>query len=100
MRQQRGDHSVKSTLGAIAQNLKSKLGYYRMVCSHPRTPLISKVLLWLALAYVMCPIDLIPDFIPVLGHLDDIVIVPGLILIALWLIPEEVLDECASRSDG
>ena len=55
---------------------------------------MSKVLLWLALAYLMSPIDIIPDFIPVLGHLDDLIIVPGLIAAALWLIPHEVLTEC------
>jgi uncharacterized membrane protein YkvA (DUF1232 family) len=40
------------------------------------------------------PFDLSPDFIPVLGHLDDLVIVPGLVILAMWLIPQDVITEC------
>jgi uncharacterized membrane protein YkvA (DUF1232 family) len=86
--------SLKSSLKDIATTLKARLDVYRSVYRHPKTPRTAKVLLWLALAYLMSPIDLIPDFIPVIGHLDDLVIVPGLILLALWLIPENVLSEC------
>ncbi len=52
------------------------------VLKHPKTPRMARVLLGMAIAYMASPIDLIPDFIPVLGHLDDLVIVPLLVLAA------------------
>lgn len=85
---------MKFSLGSIRAGLKDRLDYYRAIYQHPRTPRLGKVFLWMALAYLLSPIDIIPDFIPVLGHLDDLVVVPALILLALWMIPEEVLVEC------
>jgi uncharacterized membrane protein YkvA (DUF1232 family) len=65
--------------------------------------LLAKVLLGMAIGYLLLPIDLIPDFIPVIGHLDDLVIVPGLIYLALKMIPDEVVAECrrkVTEADG
>lgn len=56
-----------------------------------------KVLLGLAIGYLLLPFDLIPDFIPVIGHLDDVVIVPGLIYLALKMIPNEIILECREK---
>jgi uncharacterized membrane protein YkvA (DUF1232 family) len=70
------------------------MAYYRAVWQHPRTPRASKWLLGLALAYFVSPIDLIPDWIPVLGQLDDLLIVPTLIFLAVRLVPRSVLQEC------
>jgi len=58
-----------------------------------RTPWYAKILAALVLAYAFSPIDLIPDFIPVLGYLDDLIIVPTGIALTLKLIPPEVMDE-------
>jgi uncharacterized membrane protein YkvA (DUF1232 family) len=80
-----------------AARLKTELAVYRLVLKHPRTPLLAKIVLGLAVAYALLPFDLIPDFIPVIGHLDDLVIVPGLVILALWLIPKEVVAECRSE---
>ncbi|MBU3735516.1 MAG: DUF1232 domain-containing protein [Methylobacterium sp.] len=83
-----------------AARLKTELAVYRQVLKHPRTPWPAKLLLGLAVSYALLPFDLIPDFIPVLGHLDDLVIVPGLVLLALWLIPGEVVRECRQQVEN
>lgn len=68
-----------------------------MILRHPQTPGLAKFFLCLALGYLMLPFDLIPDFIPILGQLDDVLIVPGLIYLALRLIPETLVNECRSQ---
>ena len=65
----------------------------RIAYSDKRTPLIAKLLIGLTVGYLLSPIDLIPDFIPVLGILDDLIIVPILISISIKLIPEIVLSD-------
>lgn len=54
-------------------------------------------MLGLAIGYLLLPFDLIPDFIPVIGYLDDAVIVPGLIYLALKMIPNEIILECREK---
>ncbi len=81
-------------LREVAARFKKEFAVYRLVLKHPHTPLLAKILLGLAIGYALLPFDLIPDFIPVIGHLDDLVIVPGLVVLALWLIPQTVVDEC------
>jgi uncharacterized membrane protein YkvA (DUF1232 family) len=56
-------------------------------------------LLGLAIGYAVSPIDLIPDFILILGHLDDLIIVPTLLFMAIRFVPEEALDECRGQID-
>lgn len=58
---------------------------------------MAKFLLWLAIGYVLLPFDLIPDFLPVIGQLDDLIIVPGLIYLALRIIPDAVIQECKAQ---
>ena len=85
---------------ALIQRFVHELACYREVMRHPRTPRLSRLLLGLAIAYALTPLDLIPDFIPVLGQLDDLIILPLLVWLALRLIPHEVIAECrgAGRS--
>jgi len=64
----------------------------------PRTPWYAKVLIAGVVAYAVSPIDLIPDFIPVLGYLDDLVLVPLGIVVAIRMIPPQVLAECRQRA--
>ena len=71
--------------------IKREVDYYRCVIADPRTPAISRYLLAAALAYLISPIDLIPDFIPIIGHLDDVIIVGGLVLLARLFVPNVVL---------
>ena len=74
----------------IAGALKRGLTFYRRILNDPRTPRLPKMLLWLALGYLALPFDLIPDGLPLIGHLDDAVIVPLLLLLAMRLTPPEV----------
>lgn len=67
---------------------------------HPRTPWYAKALGLFVVAYALSPIDLIPDFIPVLGYVDDVLLLPGLIWVTIKLLPAEVLAECRSQADG
>ena len=77
----------------LAHAFKRELAVYRRVLADQRTPLSAKIFLCLAVGYLCMPFDPIPDFIPVLGHLDDVVIVPGLVYIALRFVPRELVAE-------
>lgn len=67
---------------------------------HPRTPWYAKALGVFVVAYALSPIDLIPDFIPVLGYVDDVLLLPGLIWLAIKLLPPDVLLECRSQAEA
>ena len=90
-------------LGSMAARVRRELDLYHRVAAHPGTPTLSRWLLVAAVAYAASPVDVIPDFIPVLGHLDDAIIIPALVIVALKQIPPEVIDECrlaAPSRDG
>jgi uncharacterized membrane protein YkvA (DUF1232 family) len=65
---------------------------------HPLTPWYAKLFVGILVAYALSPIDLIPDFIPVLGYLDDLVLIPLGIVLAIKLIPDPVLIECRAQA--
>jgi len=84
-----------------ARALKKEVFAVYLAARDPRTPWYAKGLVLLVVAYSLSPIDLIPDFVPVLGYLDDLIIVPGGIWLAIRLIPAEVLSEARSAvADG
>ena len=86
-------------LREIGRRAAREVVFYRLVLNDPRTPRLSRWLLGVAVAYVLMPLDLIPDFIPVLGQLDDVLIVPGLIVLAMRRVPHEVVDDCRRLVD-
>lgn len=65
----------------------------------PRTPWYAKALGVLVVAYALSPIDLIPDFIPVLGYVDDVLLLPVLIWAAIKLLPPDVISDCRLRAE-
>lgn len=85
-------------LKAFARRIEQEVSVYRLVLRDPRTPWYAKAVLGLAVGYLVLPIDLIPDPIPVLGQLDDLLIVPGLVWLALKLIPAEVVADCRAKA--
>jgi uncharacterized membrane protein YkvA (DUF1232 family) len=82
----------------LGRRAKKEVAFYRLVLADDRTPHVSRWLLGLAVGYLLLPFDLIPDFIPVLGQLDDALIVPGLIMLAMRKVPLEVVEDCRRRS--
>ncbi|MEW6144473.1 MAG: YkvA family protein [Thermodesulfobacteriota bacterium] len=78
---------------SLASRIKHEVNVYRRVITHPRCPRLARICLGAAVAYALSPVDIIPDFIPVLGYLDDIIILPALVFIALRSLPEGLVDE-------
>ena len=78
------------TIKSWALKLKQQARVLQAVYKDERTPVAAKVLIWITLGYLFSPVDLIPDFIPVLGLLDDFIIVPLLIALAVRLVPPAV----------
>ena len=81
-----------------AKNLKRDIGALWLAARDPRTPRLAKILAIALVAYALSPIDLIPDFVPVLGMLDDIVIVPLGILLLLRLLPAELMQKLRAEA--
>ena len=77
-----------------AKTLKRETFTLYLACRHPRVPWYAKLLALIVVAYALSPIDLIPDFIPVLGYLDDLVLIPLGLMLVIRLIPADVLAEC------
>lgn len=88
---------VISKLKSLGKQLKLEFTVYRLVLKHPQTPWIAKLFLGLAVGYLLLPFDLIPDFIPVIGQLDDVVIIPVLLYLALLFIPKWIIQSCREQ---
>ena len=87
-----------ASLKARARALKTETYALYLAVRDPRTPWYAKGLVLLIVAYALSPIDLIPDFVPVLGYLDDLIIVPGGIALALKLIPPQVMEQAREHA--
>ncbi len=91
---------MPSKLRALQRGFTKEVQVYRLVLRHEQTPWVTRVLLGAAIAYALSPIDLIPDWIPVVGHLDDLVVVPVLVWVALRFVPPAVVEECRARVEA
>lgn len=89
-----------SKLKTEAKKLKQKAQALLFAYADKRTPLIAKILIWITLAYLLSPVDLIPDFIPVFGLLDDLLIVPILITLSIKQIPKDVWLEAIAKAEA
>lgn len=87
-------------LRSRARALKRETLTIYLAAKDLRTPWYAKAIALVTVAYAVSPVDLIPDFIPILGYLDDILIVPAGIMLALHWIPAEVLAEAREQADG
>ena len=87
-----------AALKARARALKAEVVALYFAARHPRTPWYAKAFVVAIVAYALSPIDLIPDFIPVLGFVDEIILLPFAIALAVKMIPADVMAECRVRA--
>jgi uncharacterized membrane protein YkvA (DUF1232 family) len=90
--------SAFAGLRSRARMLKQEAFALYYACRDPRTPWYARLLAAGVVAYALSPLDLIPDFIPVLGILDDLILVPLGILLVAKLVPADVMDDCRARA--
>ena len=87
-------------LKARARQLKRDVPAVFLALRDKRTPIIAKVIAAITVGYALSPVDLIPDFVPVLGDLDDVILLPALIALTIRLIPAEVFEQCRRDSEN
>lgn len=87
-------------LKARASKLKTDIPSLFLALKDKETPILAKIFAGIAVAYVLSPIDLIPDFIPVLGYLDDVIILPMLLVITLKFIPKDMIEKYRKEAQG
>jgi uncharacterized membrane protein YkvA (DUF1232 family) len=83
-----------------AKQLRTEIVALYLASKHPGTPWYAKVLAALIIGYALSPIDLIPDFIPVIGYLDDLIIIPAGIALLVKIIPRDILEECRAKAQS
>src|SRR2546428_14158889 len=90
--------AILNGLRQRARELKRNTLALYLACRDPRTPWYAKALAGAVVAYALSPIDLIPDFIPVLGYLDDLIVVPAGLALSVRMIPAPVMAQCRARA--
>jgi uncharacterized membrane protein YkvA (DUF1232 family) len=83
---------------AKAKELKYDLSALYLAYKRKDVPVLAKIFIIMAIGYALSPIDLIPGFIPVIGFLDDLLIVPLLVIVSVKFIPKHIMDECREQS--
>jgi uncharacterized membrane protein YkvA (DUF1232 family) len=99
MKNQKDNISLMDNLKRRARLLKREACALYLAAGDPRVPWYAKAFMGLVLAYTFSPIDLIPDFVPVLGYLDDLILVPLGITLAIKMIPSQVMTDSRGRVD-
>lgn len=87
-------------LKARASKLKTDIPSLFLALKDKETPILAKIFAGIVVAYALSPIDLIPDFIPVLGYLDDVIILPMLLVITLKFIPKDMIEKYRKEAQG
>lgn len=87
------------TLKNKAKRLKQDIPAVMIALHHPDTPVIAKILAGMTVCYALSPVDLIPDFIPLLGYLDDVLVLPAMIVLTVKCIPQDVWKQCLIHAD-
>ncbi|MFJ7565385.1 YkvA family protein [Herminiimonas sp. NPDC097707] len=90
---------MKVTIRMWARRIKRDVMVLWFARKHPDTPLLAKVICVLAVLYALSPIDLVPDFVPILGYVDDMLLLPALIWLAVRLLPSHVLVSCREQAN-
>lgn len=93
-------HRAVQQLNDWAKALKRQVMVLWFCCRHRETPWLAKAVAIVVVAYALSPIDLIPDFIPILGYLDDLLLLPLGILLVIRLIPEKILAACRQQASA
>jgi len=83
-----------------SKQLRTEVVALYLASKHPRTPWYAKVLAALIISYALSPIDLIPDFIPVVGYIDDLILIPLGIALLIKIIPRDILEECRAKAEA
>ena len=88
---------MHSRLKDRIKRFKQEVRIYQLVLKDSRTPKIAKVLLGFAIGYALNPFDITPDFIPIIGHIDDAIIIPLLIVLAVKITPKKIIEDCRNN---
>ena len=92
------EHTI--TLKERASSLKKDIPAVFLALKAKETPILAKIVAFLTVAYALSPVDLVPDFIPVLGYLDDVLILPALVALTVKLIPKDIFERYRKEAEG
>ena len=85
---------------ARAKKLKTDIPVLFLALKDKDTPILAKIFAGITVAYALSPVDLVPDFIPVLGYLDDVILLPMLVALTIKFIPKDVLERNRKQAEG
>lgn len=91
---------IKTAIMKRSKTFKREIKALYLAYKRPDVPLYAKLCAIIVVGYALSPIDLIPDFIPILGYLDDLILIPVGIFIAVRLIPKDIINECRKQAES